>query len=264
MMTLQKLEEMLSSSLVQFTINKVSEKDYKELYCSNSFDVMHGTLPEGVETLDQLVDFDNKSIWIHVIVERQVNEIGDTFDVIGKWRKIGIDMIELDSIKYTNIDVYMNMLRGENMYRLLDINYGENERIKACIDYIGSSNAISPLNSTEANSILKNILIGKQTIDVRQYLGNKEAYCNYEEIVTSCKSMTGLSYEQLVNLASDAFYTLYERYSKNEEVSGFDVDDRYRSHLYGCFRYADGIYTILEEVYNRPLEEMKDVYLALK
>lgn len=76
--------------------------------------------------------------------------------------------------------------------------------------------------------------------------------------------MTGLSYEQLVNLASDAFYTLYERYSENGEVSRFDVDDRYRSHLYGCFRYADGIYTILEEVYDRPLEEMKDVYLALK
>lgn len=264
-MTLEKLEGMLSSSLVQFTIDKVSEKDYKELYCSNSFDVIHGTLPEGVETLDQLVDFDNKSIWVHVIVERQVSELmGDTHDVIGGWRKIGIDTIELDSIKYTNIDVYMNMLQGENRYMLLDISYGENERIKTCIDYIGSSNAIHPLSSAEANHILKNILIGKQTMDVRQYLGNKEAYCNYEEIVTSCKSMTGLSYEQLVDLANDAFYTLYERYSKNGEVSRFVVDDRYRSHLYGCFRYADGIYTILEEVYNRPLKEMKDVYLALK
>lgn len=266
MMTLEKLEGMLSSSLVQFTIDRTSEKDYKELYCSNSFDVIHGTLPEGVETLDRLVDFDNKSIWVHVIVERQVSELfGDTHDMIGEWRKIGIDDIELDSIKYTNIDVYMNMLQGEDRYMLLDINYGENERIKTCIDYIGSSNAISPLSSREANSILKNILIGKQTMDVRQYLGNKEAYCNYEEIVTSCKSMTGLSHEQLVNLASDAFYTLYEQqYNKNGEVPRLIADDRYRSHLYECFRHADGIYTILEEVYNRPLEEMKDVYLALK
>lgn len=264
-MTLEKLEGMLSSSLVQFTIDKVSENDYKELYCSNSFDVIHGTLPEGVETLDQLVDFDNKSIWVHVIVERQVSELmGDTHDVIGGWRKIGIDTIELDSIKYTNIDVYMNMLLGEDRYKLLDINYGKDERIKTCIDYIGSSNAISPLSSTEANHILKNILIGKHTIDVRQYLGNKEAYCNYEEIVTSCKSMTGLSYEQLVDLANDAFYTLYERYSNNGETPRLIADDRYRSRLYECFRYADGIYTILEEVYNRPLEEMRDVYLALK
>ena len=264
MMTLEKLEGMLSSSLVQFTINRASEKDYKELYCSNSFDVIHGTLPEGVETLDQLVDPDNKSIWVHVIVERQVNDIGDTVDVIGERRKIGIDTIELDSIKYTNIDVYMNMLQGENRYMLLDISYGENERIKTCIDYIGSSNAIHPLSSAEANSILKNILIGKQTMDVRQYLGNKEAYCNYEEIVTSCKSMTGLSYEQLVDLASDAFCTSYKRYSSGGRMPKHVADDIYRFHLYECFRYADGIYTILKEVYNRPLEEMKDVYLALK
>lgn len=265
MMTLEKFDGMLSSSLVQFTINRTSEKDYKELYCSNSFDVIHGTLPEGVETLDQLIDPDSKSIWVHVIVERQVSELfGDTFDVIGEWRKIGVDEIELDSIKYTNIDVYMNMLRGEGRYMLLDTVYdgNGNERLKACIDYIGSSNAIHPLSSAEANSILKNILIGKQTMDVRQYLGNKEAYCNYEEIVTSCKSVTGLPYEQLVDLASDAFYTLYERYSS--KAPKLIADDKYRSHLYRCFRYADGIYTILEEVYNRPLDEMKDVYLALK
>lgn len=263
MMTLEKFDEMLSSSLVQFTINRISENDYKELYCSNSFDVIHGTLPEGVETLDQLVDHDSKSIWVYVIVERQVREfLDDTHDMIGEWRKIGIDTIELDSIKYTNIDVYMNMLQGEDKYMLLDISYGENEMIKTCIDYIGSVNAIHLLSSAEANSILKNILIGKQTLDVRQYLGNKGAYCNYEEIVTSCKSMTGLSYEQLVDLASEALHTLYEQYSS--KAFKLMADDRYRSHLYECFRYADGIYTILEEVYNRSLGEMKDVYLALK
>lgn len=91
-----------------------------------------------------MVDPDNRSIWVHVIVERQVSELmGDTHDMIGEWRKIEIDTIELDSIKYMNIDVYMNMLQGENRYMLLDISYGENERIKTCIDYIGSSNAIS-------------------------------------------------------------------------------------------------------------------------
>lgn len=263
-MTLEKFEDTLRSNLVQFTIDRVSEKDYKELYCSNSFDVIHGTLPEGVETLDQLIDLDDKSIWMHVIVERRVSELsGDTHDMIGEWRKIRMDDIEPDSIKYTSIDVYMNMLQGEDRYMLLDINYGENERVKTCIDYIGSSNGMSPLSSKEANFVLKSVLIGKQTMDVRQYLGNKEAYCNHEEIVTSCKSMTGLSYKQFVNLADDALYALYERYAGDTEYE-FIADDKYRSHLYECFRHADGIYTILEEVYNRPLSEMKDVYLALK
>lgn len=262
-MTLEKFEDTLRSNLVQFTINKVSERNYKELYCSNSLDAIRGTLPEGVETLDQLIDFDDRSIWMHVIVKRQVSELmGDTHDVIGEWRKIRVDDIALDTIKYTNIDVYMNILQGEDRCMLLDINYGENERIKTCIDYIAASNGISSLSSKEANSVLKNALIGKQTMDVRRYLGNKEAYCNHEEIVTSCKSMTGLSYEQLVNLANDALYTLYERYTSNTEYE-FIAEDKYRSHLYECFRHADGIYTILEEVYNRPLGEMKDVYLVL-
>ena len=129
--------------------------------------------------------------------------------------------------------------------------------ITRCRMQILKNNGIDVPDNHEAAIVLEKLLLGVRDKDTRKYLGNKEAYCNYEDVVTSCESRTGLTYSQLVELATkDTFRTVQEKHK--EPLFGWTKG--YRDYLYDCFRHRDGIYKMLEEVYHRPLNEMEEVY----
>lgn len=229
-----QLAEYLDDGVVELT--RTGSK--KLLYCSNNINIIPDHLPEGVTTLDELVC--SGYIWMYVINEN-------------RWRKLGLEQIGEYSRDLREFDV-----SGERLYMTLRSNIDSPiPEITRCRMQILKNNYIDVPDNQEAAMVLEKILLGVRDKDTRKYLGNKEVYCNYEEVVTSCEQRTGLTYSQLTELVTkDTFHTVQQKYK--ETLFGWTKG--YRDYLYDCFHYEGGIYTILEDVYHRPLSEMEEVY----
>lgn len=229
-----QLAEYLNDGIVELV--RIGSK--KQLYCSNNINIIPDHLPEGVTTLDELVG--EGYIWTYVINEN-------------RWRKLGLEQIGEYRRDLSELDV-----SGERLYMTLRSNIDSSiPEITRCRAQILKNNGIDVPDNREAATVLEKILLGVRDKDTRKYLGSKEAYCNYEEVVTSCEQRTGLTYSQLVELATmDTFHAVREKY--REPLFGWTKG--YRDYLYDYFRYRGGIYKMFEEVYHRPLSEMEEVY----
>lgn len=233
-MTTEGLAEYLNDGVVEL----VRTGSKKLLYCSNNINIIPDHLPEGVTTLDELVG--EGYVWIYVINEN-------------RWRKLGLEQIGDYKRSLDNgFDI------SENLYRTLRSNLDSpSPAIMYCRIQILKNNGIDIPDNYEATMVLEKILLGVRDKDTREYLGNKEAYCNYEEVVTSCEQRTGLTYSQLAELATKDTFRVVQKEYENPLI-GWTKE--YRDCLYDYFRYRGGIYKMLEEVYHRPLSEMEEVY----
>lgn len=250
-MTIKGLVECLND----YVLKLIQKGSKNALYCSNNVDVIPNWFPTGVTTLDELVGEDY--VWAYVIneddwIKLDSKRIGTNF--FRRWYWLKSDSERIGTNFFFKLDLSKFIIRGENMFKVLRSNFDSlNQDCTQCKRQILKNNGISIPSDREASVILQKILLGFRDDDTRRYLGNKEAYRNYEELVTSCKQRTGLTYDQLTELA---FYTMREDFANTST----EFIRRYRNYLYDCFRYHGGIYKVLEDVYDRPLDEMVEVY----